>query len=397
MSLNFFDKFFNTQISSAVFINDAQNRIDFCFFDKENNAYSVKSEPLKCSAFDDKFFDALKNLLSIHQNDFGDKVALILPDSLFLTDTIKLPFIQKSALNTSLSLALDALYGKEDSLKFSSFLLAQNKQHATFNVSAIRKEILSKFTACFTECSIPLACSTFVSNSAINACVALNPKLKNANFILLDIKDKFARFSFAIGGKTVGFYSLPFGFDILKPDKVVNELSLFDHTPADLLVLNAQEKAKKKNLTILNNLASQDSSVSSDVDSLDSLDADLSADTQDTAKSGALFRRTSRKLPKFMQRPTPLSENEFVVENFRIFKKWALELIRNNSEIFAFGSPDTIFVNIPENFSAVFPAEIEQDKVNFLPLSRSDAQSEHVSLELFGAFYAKKINVKNNF
>jgi hypothetical protein len=86
-----------------------------------------------------------------------------------------------------------------------------------------------------------------------------------------------------------------------------------------------------------------------------------------------------------------------VLENFRIFKKWTLELIRNNPEIFAFGAPEAVFVNLPDNLSAIFPNELAESTVNFTPLTRSDVQSHDVALELFGGFSTKKLNLKNNF
>ena len=44
------------------------------------------------------------------------------------------------------------------------------------------------------------------------------------------------------------------------------------------------------------------------------------------------YQRVARKLPKFMQRPTPTNARDFVYENFRIFVKWALSYLRGNEK-----------------------------------------------------------------
>ena len=128
--------------------------------------------------------------------------------------------------------------------------------------------------------------------------------------------------------------------------------------------------------------------------------ADENYDTPETtapAKSGALFKRVNRKLPKFMQRPEPQSANEFVYENFRIYIKWALELVRNNTEIFALGVPDSVVVNLPKQFSSLFPINFAGTGVEFTPLAHLESADISDNLELYGALYAKKFNKPNNF
>ena len=240
--------FLNGQMYSSIFIDDDFKSIRFGFLNKETKSFTAKTELYKGKPFNDNFYEMLKSVIALHKNEYSDKVSVVLPDALFVTDTIKLPFIQKSALQTSLNLALDTLYGTTSNVKFNSFPLSQTKNNVVFSVCGIRKEILNKISEVLDESSLPLANVTFAANATVNAAIAINPKLKNSNFILLDIKDGFSRFSFVIGGKTVGFFSLPFGYEILKPDKVCNELSLFNHTAADLLVLNAQERLEKNNL-----------------------------------------------------------------------------------------------------------------------------------------------------
>lgn len=395
--------FMNKQIYSSIFIDDDFKTIRFGFLNKDSKSFTTKTEIYKGKPFNENFYEMLKGVIALHKNEYSDKVSLVLPDTLFVTDTIKLPYIQKSALQTSLNLALDTLYGTTSHVKFNSFSLSQNKNNVVFNVCGIKKDVLTKLSEVFDECSLPLANVTFAANATVNAAMTINPKLKNSNFILLDIKEGFSRFAFVIAGKTVGFYSLPFGYEILKPDKLCNELSLFDHTAADLLVLNAQEKARKKQLTMLettedfaDNESFDDDAIADDLSDKpdDSFDA---TESTPPAKSGALFKRVNRKLPKFMQRPEPQSASEFVYENFRIYIKWALELIRNNTEIFALGAPDSVVVNVPKQFSSLFPINFAGTGVEFTPLAHPENSDVSDNLELYGALSTKKFNKPNNF
>jgi len=418
LKINF--DFLAKPLTTAISIDDDLKSIKVFKANADQKSFALKTETYKGKPFDENFYEMLKGTLNLQQFERSDKVSFVLPDHLFVTDTIKLPFIQKSALNTSLGLALDAIYGEKHNIKFNNFIISQNKQHAIFNVCGIRKDILSKINACLDECAVPVSNVTFASNASTNGAIALNPKLRNANFILLDIKHGFSRFSFVIAGKTVGFFSLPFGFEVLASDKAYSELSLFDHTPADLLVLNAQEKARKKQLTMLEsnddeinetdgvsddtdkqpNASNTDLSNSSDniEDFSDQDDFDFDdTDNVESTRSGALYKRVNRKLPKFMQRPIPQSREECISENFRVFIKWTLELVRNNPEIFSFGAPDSIVVNLPNRFSSLFPMNIEGTDVDFVRLSQSASDGICNNLELFGALYAKKYNKVNNF
>lgn len=403
---NVFSKFnfnfdmFAKPLTMSISIDDDFKSIKVLKHDTEEKTYTLRTENYKGKPFNDNFYEMLKGVLSLLQYERAEKVAFILPDRLFVNDTIKLPYIQKSALNTSLGLALDALYGEKSGIKFNNFILSQNKQHAIFNVFGIKKDILNKIYDCLDECSVPVSEVTFAANANTNAAMALNPKLRNSNFILLDIKKRYSRFSFVVNGKTVGFYSLPFGFEILATDKVNNEITLFDHTPADLLVLNAQETAKKKQLTMLD--TNEQDEADDDDGLIDNSDTDEFGnseefiDTLDSNKSEALFKRVNRKLPKFMQRPEPQSSEQFIYENFRVFIKWTLELVRNNSEIFSFGAPDFIVVNLPSKFSSLFPMNISGTDVEFVQLPSSNSIITN-NLELYGGLYSKKFNKVNNF
>ena len=142
------------------------------------------------------------------------------------------------------------------------------------------------------------------------------------------------------------------------------------------------EKAKAKQLTIMGEEVLVDSDEQ----------AQQTAESAATAENG----KAGRKLPKFMLRETPNSSEGYVYENFRIFVKWALNLIANNSRITALGEIDTVYVNLPEAYQFLFDMVKEEEaenKVKFLPLVAGGVND----LDLFGAFHVKQYNKNNNF
>lgn len=345
--------------------------------DKSSKKYNTWVEMYKATPFTEEFYEMLKGTLAIQNKPKDNRVSLILPDNLFFTDTIKLPLIQKTAMNNSLSLGIDAIYKNSKDIRIKSFLLHQNKQNATYNICGIRKEILEKTVACVESVGYNVACVTYSANATVNGAIALNSKLKSSSYILIDIKPSFTRYSLVANGKTIGFYSLPFGHNAIKTDVVKDEITLFDHTAGDLLVLNATESARKKQLTMIN-----------------------STEDEDGESENTIFKRTNRKLPKFMLRPEPQSEREFMYENFRVFVKYCLELIRSNPDLSRNSPIQTAIVNIPERFSSVIEdtnANLTDNKVSFERLVINDQPIIVDNLELFGGFYTKKYNKVNAF
>ncbi len=393
-------------IDSCISINADFKSITFYSIDKKNKQnVLIERETYKSKAFENDFYEMLKNTVALRFKATGrsGRVALILPDTLFLTDNVKIPVIQKKAMDNSLSLAIDALYKNSKDIKIATAPLGRDKKTATFSIVGLRKDIIAKITDAVERAGANVSGITFNANASVNGAMVFNPKLRTANFMLLDIKQDFSAFALVVRGRTIGYYSLPFGYSVIKDDRLKNEISLFDHTAGDLLVLNAKEKAKRKQLTSLD-----DEQIEEEQEELleEELDQDFDGDYElqdnvDVQKVGTLYKRLNRKLPKFMMRPTPTTPQEFEFENFRVFVKWALELIRNNAEILAFGAPESVVVNMPDKFHYLLELvnkEQAENKILFQPLLVNKAnETNKNNLELFGGLYLKKYNKYNNF
>ena len=369
--------------SAVISVDPLSETIKFGFMTEEGKTLSTASYGYTPRAFDKEFFYHLAGVLEQQtKNPCADlqKVSLILPDQLFLLDMVSVPVIHRKAMQNSLSLAIENIYGNTEELNLKTFAIRQTKQTATYGLTGIRRDLLSELRRVFSENGVSVEEVTFASNAAANGAVALNGKLRNGSFLLLDIKENYSRFAFVIRGCTMGYYDLPFGYGMLYESRVAAENTLFDHRAGELLVLNAKERARAKQLTT---------------------DGDTSRQSDGEYEYEDEFGKAGKKLPKFMLRPVPRSKDEYVYENFRIFVKWALELIAGNDELVSLAGIDTVCVNMPAAYIGVLEA-VNRAKaehgVIFTPLLAEGTDPVLAeNLELYGAFFLNRSNEENTF
>ena len=375
---------------TVIALDQLAEQIQFCAISGDQSALQLNTANYRPRIFDQDFFDRLsRQIRSQQEKNPGmdlSKASLILPDQLFLLDMVSIPIIHKKAMQHSLSLAIETVYKNADELSLMTYSVQQTKQTATFALSGARRDLLEKCRQVFADNGIAVTGITYASSAMCNGAFALNPKLRNDTFLLLDIKENYARFAFVVRGVTMGYYDLPFGHGMLYKSRMAAEDVLFDNRAGELLVLNARERARAKQLTMEGTFG-----VGSDEES------EL---TYETAADGSV-RRSARKLPKFMQRPTPQSRNEFVYENFRIFIKWALDLINNNQSIVSLAKLDKVVVNLPAEYNFLFDMvndDKEEHGVTFVPMMAEGEQSPFAeNLELYGGFFLGQYNAANTF
>lgn len=398
----------------------------------DKNSITCLTSGFKARPFTPEFYDKLNNIIGQfredHPNAAMQKVTVVLPDIAVLTDMVNLPIIDKKAMDSSLAASLSNLYGNSSDLKFNRVLANQTRQMATYAITAVRKDILLNIQRACSEHQLNVDLITFSASAATNAAMTLNPKLKGASFVLLDIKEEYARLVFVVKGKTLGFYTLPFGYKTLYKTRVMAEDLIFDHSSAEQLIFAAKAKAKAKNAS-LEDEESADVIVEDepelDMEEDDELEfpnrrkadeedeedeelerelAEVEAEEADAEAEGDLggkkFKKSARKLPKFMLRPTPTNREGYMYENFRLFVKWTLEFISSNPAIHTLGYPEAVYVNMPEEYNFLYEMvnlEEEDNGVRFVPLFEEETDVVKKNLELYGGFFAKSYNGFNNF
>lgn len=352
--------------------------------------------------FDEAFYSQLKEALNSFVEDEPSeeirRVALVVPDEAVALDNIRLPALKTSKLiNNALSVKISELYSNSADLKTLRYLAEKNKQYVTFNIASIKNSIINTLCAICSECGMLCEAITFASASAISAAAGVDETLSKGSYLFLDVKDVYSRFAFVKDGCVIGFYSLPFGLEYLSAEAVVPEDMLCDHTRGELAVLNAQEKAKAKKLSVLKELNGEDSKAVMDLESMMNLgavdDSDEVSEQQDNGgaqkKIKVMQKKSPRKLPPYMQRPIPETAEGVVAENFRVFVKYALMLLRTNPVLVAMGNPSFVSVNLPEKYSFLFDKIAEEEQENGIPFVRFSAEEELArNLEIYGGFLA---------
>lgn len=379
----------------------------------DGNAASIEHHIKKYAGahFSDEFYEkfkaALKDFVERHPAEGVQKVTLVLPDAAVLTDTVKIPTLRgPGQTKKSLEATLDGLYRNRKDLRIVSYMANQNRQNSTFALAAVQKDIVSKLYAAVSENKMLIDTLTFASNSAASAASLIDGKLKNASYLLLDVKNTYARFVFVANGKAVGFYTLPFGLEFLRKKRVVQEDMLFNHNYAELTVLNAKERAKSKKLTVMA-LAGDDAALLDEEDEDDTLEPTepIAEETDDEAYEPddepiapqpgmkLYFRKSPRRLPKFMLRDVPETQEGILYENFRVFVKWALTLIAGNDKLTELGKPAFVCVNLPDDLAGVLDAvnaEIAENGIKFVRLPVGDQPAQVAdNLELYGGLFPK--------
>ena len=402
--------------------------------------------------FNDIFFEefkgAIAEFIANMPADTVRKVSVVLPDSAVLTDTFKIPTLKGfGQTSKTLESTLAGLYRNYKELYVASQVLDQNKTFTTFGIVAVKASIVSSIHAACLANRLSVTAVTYTSNALISGAAMINPKLKNASYLMMDIKGVYTRFTFVVKGKTAGFYTVPFGREFLRKPKITQEDMLFDHTYAELMVLTAREAAKNKKRAdaeaqealadlddeeddweaefnaSLNAAAEEVAEVIEAAEAVEAIEADEYAPEQEedvTEEISAaeptgvvneveveegfnavqldpslLARKAPRQLPSFMLRPVPTTREGIAYENFRVLMKWALTLIAENEKITSAGKPEFICVNIPRDLMHVIDtanAEKEENKIAFIPMPR-DGKSASIlaNLELYAGFYPRQI------
>ena len=251
-----------------------------------------------------------------------------MPDSVILTDLMTLPAMKSGALKSTIETNLSGMYKNRSDLKLNTYFAVQNKQYSEVGITGIRDALLAATKNACTTARFMTQSITFAAEASARAAAALNPKLKGLTYLLLDIKEHFTRFVYVFKGVSLGFMTMPFGYEDIDKNKLTAEDMLFEHSVAELAVLNARERAKAKALTVMGDGNADATQVdteengeegsSEDENSFSGSEQLVSTRTTDTTIK-TLPKKTPRKLPKYMLRPVPETDEGIINENFRIF------------------------------------------------------------------------------
>lgn len=395
--------------SSVVYIDPADKSIHYY----SDNAGRMVHECVnyKGRDFDKDFFDkftsALQELLKRQTPSQASNSLILLPDSAVMTDVMTFPTMKTSSLRSSVEAAVSGMFADRNDMLLQYECVNTSKQYASYCLTGVRKELIANLRSAAAAARFAANNVTFASEASAHAVAVLNPKIKDQNYILLDIKEKYSRITYIHKGMAVGFVSLPFGYSVLQSKKVAAEDMLFNHSVAELAVLNAREKAKAKSLSVIDNGADISGAMAGgNGDDGDEENPFAGSDSLNVRRGDigiikTLPKKTARKLPKYMLRPTPITEEGVRDENFRLFTKWVLCFLQGSERLQSLGEIKTVYVNMPDEFAGAIEAangEKDENGIVFAPCSFDSKNIEVLrNLELYGALYAARGKNRNIF
>lgn len=430
---------FSSNISTALAIDPREKKIRFYSMNRTDRSgviYDEQTFRAACFApgFYPEFAAAAQGFVEKYSSVAGAPLTVVLPDSAIFADLVVLPGMNRLAVKGALNTVLNSSFKNRSELKINDTCLIQNKQMTKISLCGVRQEILTAARVALSGVRLSVQGFTFGANAAANAAADLNPRLRSSTYLLMDISETETRMVYVLHGTAVAFGALPFGYRVMEKQRVAAEDMLFDHSVAELAVLNARERAKQKALTMMGGEGTVDAADAEAIAAAaaqNGADAEQKTEEQPAEATGeeeenpddgeeadeeeedederarnpeqikVLPRKTARKLPKYMLRPTPNTKEGYIYENFRLFMKWSLCYLQQNQNLTSVSAPEAVYVNLPADYACVFEranAELNENRIAFRPLG-TDAAPENISrhLELYGGLLSKKLNKTNLF
>ena len=360
-------------------------------------------------------------------------LTVVLPASLVTFDIITIPTMSKSQMESAFKAELKNQYKNAEELKISPQIFYTNKKSTAYLLTVTRKALIDGIRETFAKHSMPVTTLTFAPAAAAGALFELRPKVKKDNLLFVDIKENSTLLILTEKDRILGFSELPFGQDILKPNKVVGENTIYGDDVAELAVLNAKEAARAKQLTkSIITISDEEYSDEEDEETgvrpapdapaaeetaeipaatgeipamnmenlseeemlklIGELQAEDAAGTAPVRSEKTLTKKEGRKLPKFMQREFPEDERGFVYENFRYILKRILLFIRQCRLTEGMPTPDYTVLNLPAQFAFLLERlNAEEDShMKFLYFDPSVEKNPELTgnLSAYGGYFA---------
>lgn len=385
--------------------------------------------------------------------DTSFAVYIVLPDNFVGTDILTIPAIKKTKQTVALESQMKELYFFYNDYKFNYVMLDSNKSNVSYEVIMVNKSLLNTVYKALSVNKLYVKESTYAANAIINSALYFMPKLKKTSFIFMDLKSGSCELVAVSNGQTCGWTELKFGYAIFSLPKVQIENNLVYNDIANVAVINATERAKKKKMTEMNQddvdlieenaitlneisdsaetiseseveemrskreaelaVADGAATVSENVENTENVENN-NGEKQEGVVDGTAteevkkpeppkikaYTRKVKKLPAYMMREEPVDHNGVIYENFRLFIKHALLMKMQIENGGHYSLPTQVIVNLPKDYAFVIDeANKEGNGIDFKlfePNKECDVNLTE-NLDMFGAVVMNSYNKRSNF
>ena len=392
--------------SAVIYVDTANNTLHY--YASSQNRIIHDTRKIASKLFSEEYYEKVKNAISEFVSKYtptnSANTTIVVPDNVVFTNIVTFPNFKSGELKNSIDTYLSTTYKNLSDLKINSYNIVSNKRSVTVSLTGINNQLVFNLKKACTEARLVAQNVTFAANASICALNSLSGKFKNGTYLFLDIKESYSRFVIVIKGKIIGFYSLKIGKEILENTKLASEDVLLYQPGAELVVLNAREKAKQKALTMSsadNVIENAETEEEEDEEKSFTENVNMVAERQIEVANKVLPKKVARKLPKYMLREVPEDDEHKIYENFRLFIKWTLDIINSNEKIISLGNIDTVYVNLPSDYDYLFDIvneELEENGVKFVSCGLGNEKEEvYSNLELYGGFFVNSTKQSTKF
>ncbi len=279
----------------------------------------------------------------------------IMPHTMYGVDFITLPTIKRAQVEEAFRAELRAAHKNYSDLLFHKSEIHTGKT-VTFRVLFLRRSLRKALKEGFARLGIQLERFIPQGVALLEGAVRQQASVRKAPCVVLDMGQNDSYLAAYAADTLLGGLPIPFGLRALSHSQLVSERQLCHQDAAELLVINAIQRARSTKLTTAIDLeaADDDEPMGTDLE-----EADEDEDASPAART--LRRGASRTLPKFMRREPPTTPEGFLLENFRLFEKRILMLIREMSLSDYLPKIQRIFVTLPREYAWIMDTMQAED------------------------------------
>ena len=298
----------------------------------------------------------------------------ILPDRMYGLDFITLPFIKKTQLGDAFRTELRSRYKNFSELQFLQNDVHSGKGSTTICTVMMQKKLITELKAVFSTANISLQRFIPYGSAFIANAVKINPAVRKAPCLIVSVDQGYSYIASYGKDTLLGGLYIPFGAEALSDSKLSSERLFYNPDSAELLVINAKERARARKLTMAINIEDEldDEEAPTgeaaaiepnpELPNITKVGAEETSETPSSLAEGdeeipreekikTLRKSAMRTLPKFMLRETPTTPEGFIAENFRMFERRILLVVKEMAYNEFMPVPETVFLALPQNCS----------------------------------------------
>ena len=166
---------------------------------------------------------------------------VVLPDEAITSWKISVPSLSKVKTEDALKAEIAVDVGDPKDFIVNYVPIASTKKVTVYEVCALRRDVYNEVRGALTRLGIDLRAITCTSAAVMNAVFALRTKSRQGTYVFADMREGETVVALVSKEKMIASATIPFGYEMLRTDGIVDENSLLPHDSATVVVAKALE------------------------------------------------------------------------------------------------------------------------------------------------------------